>query len=106
MPEPCDGVHVAPSSSVYSIRLAGPASCETKVRPTELSVKRIGSSVLIEVSGALTSSHVAVEGVTESLKRTRKVCRADMNMAAPVFQLTPTVGSPALSPRPAGAAKF
>src|ERR1044071_9916431 len=100
------GVHVAPSSSVNDIRLDLTKSCETKVRPVALSVKRIGSSEVIEVLAALTSSHVAVAGEAESLKRTRKVWRPEMNMAAPVFQLTPMVGSPALSPRPEVAAKF
>jgi hypothetical protein len=72
--------------------------------PASLSVKRIGSSEVIEVVGALTSVHVAVAGDTESLKLTRRVSRPEMNMTAPVSQFAPSVGSPALWPRPSGAA--
>src|SRR6185369_684423 len=100
---------LAPSLSVNAIALALPSSCETNVRlvrfgPASLSVKRIGSSEVSEVVGALTSSHVAGAGDAVSSHLIRKVCSDATNIAAPVFQFTPIVGSPAELPIAAGAA--
>src|ERR1700754_1039394 len=100
-------VQFAPSSSVNDIKLALPSSCETNVRlvrlaPASLSVKRIGSSVSSEVFGALTSVHVAGAGDAVSSHFTRSVCKAATNIAFPVVQLTPIVGSPAELPSSAG----
>src|SRR5215213_1696152 len=102
-------VQLAPSLSVKTIALALPSSCETNVRlvrfgPASLSVKRIGSSVVIEVVGAVTSSHVAGAGDAVSSHLMRNVCNAATNIAAPVSQFTPIVGSPAELPIAGGAA--
>src|SRR3954471_25097951 len=99
----------APSLSVNAIALALPSSCETNVRlvrlgPESLAVKRNGSIEVSEVVGALTSSHVAGAGDAVSSHLMRNVCNAATNIAAPVFQFTPIVGSPAELPSSAGAA--
>src|SRR5215470_15278699 len=58
-------------------------------------------SRLVALLGALLSSQNAVGEVGhESSKVTRKVVRSEMNMAVPVFQLTPIDGSPASVPFP------
>src|SRR4029079_165170 len=97
-------VQVAPSSSEYDVALALPSSCETNVRLVRLSVKRIGSSEVSEVVGALTSSHVAGAGDAVSSHLMRNVCNDETNIAAPVFQFTPIDGSPAELPIAGGAA--
>src|SRR5215211_1795206 len=101
-------VQCAPSSSVNDTALALPSSCETKVRlvrfgPASLSVKRIGSRLVIEVFVALTSSHVAGAGDAVSSHLMRRVCNAATNIALPESQLTPSVGSPAELPNAGGA---
>src|ERR1044072_9903686 len=100
-------VQLAPSLSVNAVALALPSSCETNVRvvlfgPASLSVKRIGSSEVNEVVGALTSSHVAGAGDAVSSHLMRNVCNAATNIAAPAFQFTPMVGSPAALPSAGG----
>src|SRR5215218_4779074 len=102
-------VQFAPSLSVNTIALALPSSWETNVRlvrfgPASLSVKRIGSREVSEVVGALTSSHVAGAGDAVSSHFARNVCNEEINIAAPVFQFTPIVGSPAELPSAGGAA--
>src|SRR5215218_7104318 len=98
-----DGSQLSPSSSVKAMRLAGPASCATKVLPVWESVNRIGSSVRALVNANDTSCQLAAAGVIESSKLTRRVSSPAMNMTLPVFQLTPRLGSPALWPRGDGA---
>src|SRR5215218_2859865 len=100
-------VQFAPSSSVNATALALPSSCETNVRlvrfgPASLSVNRIGSRVSSEVVGALTSSHVAGAGDVVSSHLMRSVCNEATNIAAPEFQFTPIVGSPAELPNAGG----
>src|SRR5678815_2736676 len=103
MPDPWLMVQCAPSSSVNDIALAFPSSCETKVRlvrfgPASLSVKSIGSRLVIEVFVALTSSQVAGAGDALLSHLMRRVCNEATNMALPESQLTPIVGSPAELP--------
>src|SRR5690349_24165061 len=58
-------------------------------------------SRLVALLGALLSSQNAVGEVGhESSKVTRNVVRSEMNIALPVFQLTPIDGSPASVPFP------
>jgi hypothetical protein len=57
-PQPCDGSHVAPSSSVVIAFEQASSSCELIDRPVSRSVHRIGSSEVIAV-GSVTSVHVA-----------------------------------------------
>src|ERR671920_562223 len=98
MPDPMLGVHVSPSSSVNAIRLVFAGSnCDTNVRLVVESVKRIGSKVVIDVVGADLFTHAAVP--LPSLNVTRSVCTPAMNIALPLFQFRPMVGSPALLPR-------
>src|SRR5215212_1451324 len=108
MPEPWLTVQFAPSSSVNDIKLVLPSSCETNVRlvrsgPVSLSVKRIGSEVTREVFAALTSSQVAGAGDAVSSHLIRRVSKDAINIAAPEFQFTPIVGSPAELPIAGGA---
>src|SRR5882672_3871886 len=85
---------------------AGDTSWETIVRPVVRSVNRIGSIVIRFVQAKLLSSQVALAGIVESLKVTRRVCLRAMNIALPVFQLTPIEGSPEALPKPPVAAKL
>src|SRR5215211_7311225 len=96
-------VQCPPSSSVNDVALAFPSSCETNVRlvrfgPASLSVKRIGSRLVIEVFVALTSSHVAGAGGGVSSHLMRRGCNDATNIALPESQLTPIVGAPAAFP--------
>jgi hypothetical protein len=75
--------------------LHGGASCETSVRPVISSVCRIGSRLTMSVGGRLTSFHAAVAGKAASSKVTWSVSVNAWNSTLPVFQLTPSVGSPA-----------
>ena len=107
IPEPWLGVQLAPSSSVYDMRLVRPRSCEENVRPVAESVARMGSLVVMAFGG-LTSSQLPsgrrVGGEVQSLKRRRRVLVLDRYMTVPplspisLFQLTPALGSPELCP--------
>ena len=88
-----------PSSSLYAIREQPPDSWETSVRFVRLSVKRIGSSVVIDVMVELTSRQVG--GEVE--KSTRSVWRPAWYIVLPVAQSAPIDGSPASMPSPPGA---
>src|SRR3954454_19524625 len=100
MPQPIGfGVQLAPSLSVNAISEQPPASCDTNVRPVDLSVNRIGSSDVVDVNGCPTLAQVG--GEVE--KSTRSVSRPAWYMTLPVFQLLPIDGSPASLPIPAGA---
>src|SRR3954469_8936334 len=92
------GVHEEPSLSVNAISEQPPASCDTKGRPVEWSVNRIGSSEGVEVGGWPTLAQVG--GLVE--KSTRSVSRPAWYMTLPVFQLLPIDGSPASAPIPGG----
>src|SRR5438270_5569066 len=98
MPAPCDGIQMSPSLSVIAERLSvlPKTSCETIVRPTFESVKRIGSRLSVPVIGDCLATQVEVGLVgQESSNETRKVVTNDWNMALPVIQFDPIEGSPA-----------
>src|SRR3954453_13742196 len=93
------GVQLAPSLSVKAMSEHAPANCDTNVRPVEWSVNRIGSSVVVDVSGCPTFAQVG--GDFE--KSTRSVSSPPWYMTWPLFQFAPIDGSPASRPSPAGA---
>jgi hypothetical protein len=69
-------------------------------------VKRSGSRLVIEVFVADLFSQVAVAGETASLKVTLNVCKLAINIALPVLQFKPIVGSPARCPNVEGGMKL
>src|SRR5436309_7682547 len=52
-PQPCDGVQLAPASSLNDVRLHAAASCELKLRPVSWSTMVMASRVVAAV-GAFT----------------------------------------------------
>jgi hypothetical protein len=91
---------VLPSSSVCDFSLQpvekvteSVISSEANVRPVWESVNRIGSSSTWLV-GASRFAQVSRAGEQLSSKVVNRVCTSDWLVTAPVFQLTPTEGSP------------
>src|SRR3954466_6171860 len=73
-----------------------PSSPPARVRPLAGSVARIGSMLNTEY-GDETSDQLTVGGCARSSKRSLYVDVSDMNIALPLFQLTPSDGSPAFA---------